>query len=243
MKKLSKSVLHRLYSHFLQIGHANTDPFFQCLLNIGFEPKHIIDVGAHKGGWTRSALKYFPKAHYSLFEPQRDLLECQHDLTKNPRIRMNFLGAGPVSETRKMTTSPRIDSFTFIWNNKEAIELGCVQFDVEVVSLDEFFSRDENLLAPADLVKIDAEGWDLEVLKGAETTISRAEVVLLEAGIMNKKFENNAREVINIMYEKGFLLFDVTDLNRTPLNKGLWNVELAFVRKGGRLEQAIDSYE
>jgi len=242
MKQIIKKLLGRFCSRFNQKGHANTDPFFQCLLNIGFLPTHVIDVGAHRGGWTRSALRYFPDAYYSLFEPQRDLLESQIDLSKNPKIRFNFLGVEPKSYVTKMTTSPRRDSFSFQWSEEQARGLGREQFEMEVVALDDFLSRDSNPFPPAYIVKIDAEGWDLEVLKGAERTISNSEVVLLEAGVMNKSFKNNAREVINVMFDKGFVLFDITDLNRTSRDKGLWNVELAFVRKGGKLEQAIDRY-
>jgi FkbM family methyltransferase len=242
MKQFIKNLLQRFCLRFGQKGHANTDPFFQCLLNIGFKPRHIIDVGAHMGGWTRTALQYFPDSHYSLFEPQRDLLESQIDLLKNPKIRFYFQGVGSKCEIRKMTTSSRRDSYSFQWSVDQARDLGSEQFEMEVVALDEFFVQDAILFPPADIVKIDAEGWDLEVLKGAEQTISHAEVVLLEAGVMNKSFKNTTREVINVMFNKGFVLFDITDLNRTSRDNALWNVELAFVRKAGKLEHAIDKY-
>ena len=54
---------------------------------MGFAPKHIIDVGANRGLWTRTALQYFPDAHYTLIEPQdhlkthiQDLLDRGQDL-------------------------------------------------------------------------------------------------------------------------------------------------------------------
>ena len=141
-----------------------------------------------------------------------------------------------------MTTSPRRDSFSFQWSASQARKLGREQFEVEVVALDEFFAQNSVRLPKPDILKIDAEGWDLEVLIGAEKIAANSEVILLEAGVMNKSFSNNAREVINAMHERGFVLFDITDLNRTNRDSGLWNVELAFVRNGGVLERAIDSY-
>jgi hypothetical protein len=36
----------------------------------GFNPKHIIDVGANRGYWTRASIKFFPEAQYTLVEPQ-----------------------------------------------------------------------------------------------------------------------------------------------------------------------------
>lgn len=235
------SRLRRLLKKEKTKGHANTDPFFQCLVNLRFSPRHVVDIGAHLGGWTRSAMKYFPAAQYSLFEPQRNLLESQLDLDSNKNLSKHYVGLGACSGTFKLTASPRADSFSFRLSPKEAAALGREQFDVEVITLDSFFSQNPEKLNP-DLIKIDAEGWDLEVLQGAKDTLQKCEVVLLEAGVMNKSFKNTAGLVIHEMESRGFVLFDITDLNRTTRDNALWNVELAFVRKGGRLELAVDSY-
>ena len=59
----------------------------------GFAPKHIMDVGANHGKWTRIALTYFPDAYYTdayytLIEPQDQLRAHVADLlTRNSRIR------------------------------------------------------------------------------------------------------------------------------------------------------------
>src|SRR5262249_48554088 len=42
------------------------EPFFSLLKRYGFNPKHIIDVGANTGTWTRRALPFFPCVHYTL---------------------------------------------------------------------------------------------------------------------------------------------------------------------------------
>ena len=44
--------------------------FLSLLKRYGFNPKHIIDVGANKGTWTRRALQFFPEALYTLVEPR-----------------------------------------------------------------------------------------------------------------------------------------------------------------------------
>lgn len=109
-----------------------------------------------------------------------------------------------------------------------------------VVSLDEFFINSE--WPRPDVLKVDAEGWDLEVLKGATLVLGSCQLVLLEAGVMNKTFENTALEVMKDMDTRGFQLFDITDLNRTPSFGRLWNVELAFAKKNGDLIKAISFY-
>ena len=56
------------------------EPFFILLRRFGFAPKHILDVGANHGLWTREAMKFFPDAHYTLVEPQDYLKTHIQDL-------------------------------------------------------------------------------------------------------------------------------------------------------------------
>jgi len=221
-------------------GHARTDPFFDCLVRIGFQPKHIVDVGANRGGWTRTALRYFPDAYYSLFEPQQKMEKEVADLLGKPKVKFYCMGAGPVSSTMKLSTHQRDDSFSFALDEAQAAAQGRGQIEARVVALDDFLPG-EGLPQP-NILKIDAEGWDLEVLKGAEKTAASADIVLMEAAVMNKIFSNRIDVVINEMARRGFVVFDITDLNRTGTQNALWLVELAFVKQGGFLEQAIQKY-
>lgn len=220
-------------------SHANTKPLFETLSRLGFQPAHMVDVGAHEGAWTRSAMVYFPGANYTLFEPQRSLLEPQIDLDI-PNVKKCFVGVGPRTEGRLFTEHSRSDSYSFAPTEEQARERGLKQDLMHVVSLDEFFIH-SNWPRP-DVLKIDAEGWDLEVLRGATRVVNHCELVLLEAGVMNKRFQNTALSVMNEMDARGFQLFDITDLNRTPSLGGLWNVELAFAKKEGKLVESISRY-
>jgi FkbM family methyltransferase len=221
------------------VTHANLSPLFITLQALEFKPRHIIDVGAHAGGWSRSALAYFPDAKYSLFEPQRDLLENQLDLDL-PNVRKYYHGAGPKTEIRQFTSHDRRDSFSFAVEPDDAVTWGLEQWPVQVVSLDDFFAGSE--WPEPDVLKVDAEGWDLQVLEGASKVIQKCELVLLEAAIMNKQFVNTAAKVIRTMDELGFEIFDITDLNRTQANGALWLVEIAFVKKFGLLSSAVTNY-
>ena len=237
---MSNKLLQRIGRRLTGQGHANTDAFFECLVRLGFEPRHIVDIGAHRGGWTRTAMKYFPSARYTLFEPQRELLESQADLDL-PNVCKVYVGVGPESGIQKFTSHERADSYSFAWTPEEAESAGKQQVELEIVSLDDYLGGLDDT-EPPDVVKIDAEGWDLEVIDGAATAISAAEVVLVEAGVMNKRFRNTAHKVINAMAARGLVLFDITDLNRTARDGALWNVELAFVRGGGAIDSAVDRY-
>jgi FkbM family methyltransferase len=214
--------------------------FFLCIKNLGFNPSHIVDVGANRGTWTRNALQYFPDAYYSLFEPQAYLAASFNDLLKNPKVKFHAKGVGATSGMMDLTTSDRDDSFSFSFSADQAREWGVRQVKAPVVSLDEYLPT-LNLPQP-DLIKIDAEGWDLEVLKGAGESVERAEVVLLEASVMNKIFKNNVNDVTSAMSELGFTFFDITDLNRTQKQNALWLMEIAFVKRESWISQKVDTY-
>jgi FkbM family methyltransferase len=241
IKKIAKIILNKIKpAKVLEKGHANTDPFFKTLVKLGFNPQHIVDVGANRGNWTRTAMHYFPEAHFSLFEPQADLLEGS-DLGKNPKVKIHLMGAGPASSTMKLSKHCRDDSFSFALSEEEARFHGREQIDAPVVSLDEFLPTTE--MPKVDILKIDAEGWDLKVLEGAQATAESAEVVLLEASVMNKNFSNKIDLVINYMKSRGFVVFDITELNRTPSKGALWLVEIAFVKANGNIDRQINAYE
>jgi len=61
-----------------------------------------VDVGAFRGAGTRSALRFFPNAYYSLIEPQEGLVKHPELLT-NPRVAVHNVAAGPRAGTMKFT--------------------------------------------------------------------------------------------------------------------------------------------
>ena len=67
--------------------------FFPLLQRLGFAPKHIVDVGANRGYWTRHAFKYFPDAAYTLVEPQDHLKYYIEDLVARG-CKITWINAG-----------------------------------------------------------------------------------------------------------------------------------------------------
>jgi hypothetical protein len=59
---------------------------------------------------------------------------------------------------------------------------------------------------------------------------------MVEAGVVNKGFDNSFLNIINFMDQKGYRLFEITDLNRPFSMQVLWLVELVFIKKGGYID-------
>jgi FkbM family methyltransferase len=214
--------------------------FYDTLKQFDFNPKHIVDIGANHGTWTREALKHFPNAHYTLLEPQHWLKNSMSDiLEQNDKVKFHPFGAGEKKGSFKFTIVDRDDSCSFRYTEEEAKENGFEQIEIPVVTLNELLSESE-LPAP-DIIKIDAEGLDIEVLKGASNFLGKTEIFMVEAGVVNKLFNNSFLKLINFMDENGYRLFEITDLNRPFQPKVLWLVELVFVKKNGFIDSKVIS--
>src|SRR6187549_3815123 len=88
----------------LQHKNGLLEIFFTNIQSMGFTPKHIIDIGANHGTWTRETLTYFPNAYYTLIEPQEWLKPSFQDLLNaNPKIAYHPVGAGSEAGSFKFT--------------------------------------------------------------------------------------------------------------------------------------------
>src|SRR5688572_17530414 len=87
---------------------------FRLLRQHGFAPRRIIDVGAIRGNWTRTALQHFPDAEFILIEPLAELEQHVEDLKAIGRVRWMNCGVGDRSGTLPFTITPRDDSNGFV---------------------------------------------------------------------------------------------------------------------------------
>lgn len=249
MKKLLKRTINKL-GYSLNKENASTPivntnsknyllfNFYDTLKKMEFTPKHIVDVGANHGTWTREALHYFPEAYYTLLEPQHWLKKSFQDiLDDNSNVHFYPVGAGEKEGSFHFTIVDRDDSCSFRYSKEEAKAAGFEQIEIPVVTLNNLLSNSE--LPVPDIIKIDAEGLDIAVLKGASTFFGKTEIFMVEAGVVNKSFDNSFLKILNFMDEKDYRLFDITDINRPFQPQVLWLVELVFVKKNGFLDSQI----
>lgn len=253
MKKRIKKNINKIFSNFgFTIVNRNSNllnnnskdfllsNFYNTLKAFHFDPKHIVDVGANHGTWTRETLQYFPDSIYTLVEPQYWLKSSLQDiLDVNKKVTFHAFGAGEKSGEFQFTILDRDDSCSFKYTKEEAQSKGLKQVSLPIITLNELLSNHD--LPTPDIIKIDAEGLDIEVLKGASNHLGKTEIVMVEAGVVNKQYDNSFLKIINFMDEKGYRLFEITDINRPFEPKVLWLVELVFVLKNGFIDKQVIS--
>ena len=139
-----------------------------------------------------------------------------------------------------LSISHRDDSSTFVLADRHGRSASSQHVTVAVKTLNEIVSGSA---LPPEMVKIDAEGFDLKVLAGASNLLGKTDIFLVEALVCGSNYETSLAEVMKFMVNAGYRLIDITTPNRSPKYGVLWLCEFAFLRNASPLLQAVTSYE
>jgi hypothetical protein len=89
------------------------------------------------------------------------------------------------------------------------------------------------------LVKLDVQGYELEVLRGATRTLESAEVIVMELSLL--EYNRGAPLLGQVLAEVGALgytIYDICGQHRRPASRALLQVDAVFVREDSRLRTA-----
>lgn len=214
-------------------GYVN---FLESLKYTGFYPKTVFDVGVgHGTPWLYEA---FPDSYFVLIEPQRVFEPSLRLISERLNCEYHLVGAGakecslPIYDLQAGATGssflPPTDYAKATWGNFTESEQ-----QLPVVPLDHFAEQN----APY-LIKIDTEGFELEVLKGANKILEQTEMLLLEVSILGRQVgEADLIDIGMYLKEKGFRLFDIPCLTQQGQRGPLIYVDAAFTRVGGQIDR------
>ena len=205
----------------------------------GIQPRTVFDVGVGRGtDWLYDA---FPAAKIVLFEPLELFRPHLESIaaTRDADFIVTALGTKPGRVTMRVprisptgaSLLPRDPLFEQLEVESRRVtedEL-C---DVDVIELDSIAHR----WSPPYVLKIDVEGAELDVLRGARQVLKSTDLVLMEMSVL-PRFAGEATfaDRIRFMDEMGFRLFDIPVLSQTSAHGPLSFIDAAFVRKSSKL--------
>ena len=143
----------------------------------------IIDVGSNKGQFILLAEKLFKNIEILSFEPISELYEKQKKFFKN-KTNINFFNIGLGSNKSRMilNITRKKDSSSFL-KIKDSILLGkefniIEKREILISTLDDIL-KNYNLTGSI-LLKLDVQGYELEVLKGSSTILKKIKYIIIE---------------------------------------------------------------
>ncbi len=183
----------------------------QRLKTLGFSPACICDVGACTGGWTNVVSEVFPEAHFHMFEPLADLssdyqkgLQSTVENTTNCTLHPFALG----EKCEELMIGLSADFFSSSFLIEQETDHFPSSVPIKVMTLDEVV-QSFNVPQP-QMLKMDTQGYELEILKGAIASLKHLEVILIE-GWLTRGYGPRTplmMEVANWLAQHDFFLFD-----------------------------------
>ncbi|MBT8587049.1 FkbM family methyltransferase [Polynucleobacter paneuropaeus] len=191
--------------------------FYYGLKKFDFEI--ILDIGANNDESSGNFLKIFKRANIYAFEPNNNHLTRLEALKKISKGRFNYYISGVGSRSGSASLKVHINhdaSSSFL--NLSVVGAKALQsftkmnledqgiMNSKIITLNEFF-KDIDYKNKRILLKSDTQGYEMEVLRGAENIIEHISVVQIELDFIN--FYNNqssAEDIIFFLYQKNFSL-------------------------------------
>ena len=94
-----------------------------------------------------------------------------------------------------------------------------------------------------DLLKLDLQGFELPALKGADQCLKHAELCIVEFGCLDAyKERTTPNDVMNLMYQYDYVLYDIVDLIYRPYDGALVGGDFFFVKSDSRLKEHKDYF-
>jgi FkbM family methyltransferase len=181
----------------------------------------VIDIGANRGQFAIFARDRWPNAKLICFEPlpgaRGTLLRVANDLG-DAEVLPYALGAE--ADRRRMRVSESDDSSSLLAATSRQLEafpesVEVDGFDVDVCRLDDVVSTGD-VRAPA-LLKIDVQGAELDVLRGASGLLDQVHQMLVECSLL-ELYVGQALldDVVVFAREGGFRVISVSAPIRAP---------------------------
>jgi FkbM family methyltransferase len=197
--------------------------------------RSVIDVGANEGQFALLARTAFPLAQILSFEPLPDCYEQLRARFKNDtrfgslpfaigasdgELIMHRNAYSQSSSILPMGEAHR-EAFPFTAETK--------QITVQIRSLD---SLPEVQALPLPLfLKIDVQGYEKEVLRGALLTLTRTAMVMLEVSLTELyHFEPLLDDILPTMRSAGFYMSGIAGMTRRPRDDRQLQIDAIFER-------------
>ncbi len=202
-------LIEKIFNPLISFHHKRIYRYL-CELDI----EKIVDIGAHKGEFLEIMLKIEKINSFYAFEPQKkifnDLNEKFSNNEKitlfnfamdkeitNKKLKINKLSmASSLAEINEKSLYLKIKNLlTFSKSNFED------EYEIQTNTVDKIF---KNISLKKALLKIDVEGFEMNVIEGSQMKLKEIPFILLENQFGNHYKNNNFEDIIKFLLKQNF---------------------------------------
>jgi FkbM family methyltransferase len=199
--------------------------------------KTVVDVGAHSGEFSSAIRAVLPNVKVFCFEP---LPECHGKLVKkfqnngvvhvyqtaigDSRGEVEFFRSD-FSKASSLLPMSSLHQDAFPWSARNQV------IKVQLAPLDDFEEKID--LSSKTLLKIDVQGFEDRVLRGAERMLQRLDYVLVEVSLA-PLYDGQAefRTIYDMLLRAGFSYKGNVEQLASPVDGAILQVDALFTRDG-----------
>tara|TARA_Y100000816_G_scaffold190789_1_gene139004 strand:- start:1206 stop:1892 length:687 start_codon:yes stop_codon:yes gene_type:complete len=199
---------------FNPLSNIHHERIFMYLKNLDIDM--IIDVGAHKGEFLKKMLKIEKVNSFYAFEPQKDIFsELSKKFSKNDKVTLLNCAVDKEIANKKMqinklsmtSSLAKINEKSLYLKFKNFLTLSKSSFIDEYMiktnTIDNVF-KDVNL--QKTLLKIDVEGFEMNVIQGSKNKLKELPFILLENQFGNHYKNNDFKSIKDLLLNQNFVI-------------------------------------
>jgi FkbM family methyltransferase len=234
--------------HLVITGIPTCMDRLQHLKEIGFSPKVMFDCGAFIGKWAVKVSEIYSKAELVLIEPNVNLLDEIEKRILPLRERTTIVtsavsdkvGKGTLNvwdnpkHNNKITALAASSLLTHVQGEPEK------KIEVDITTIDNIAKEYRKI---PDMLKLDLQGGEFKALLGAKKVLKSVELCIIEFGCLDAYVDRTTpRQVMDIMYDNGFCLYDIVDLRYRPYDGALAGGDFFFIKTSSKLKAHKDYF-
>ena len=203
----------------------------------GYYPDTILDIGAHHGNWTNSMKQIYKDSKFYLFEAidYSELRQFQND--KNVKVYNDLLNdkISIVNWYQMKNTGDSIfKEKTHHFNNCEIIKREATDLNSHALK-HSLFQESKNIL-----IKIDCQGAEIPILKGATSILEKTDFIILEIPLFGQYNEGvpDFLHHIQFMDSIGFITYDI--IENHYINNFNMQVDVLFINKNHEFNNIVN---